>query len=349
MRSERWWRQTQREALYALEADARLLDRGQKALRSEGWIPANETYFPVGASLLRTYLSELPKPDLEDLLDRVHASAERSRPDLPYPSNALSPVAGAPARTVRSEALWVDPARVFPGRDGMEAFFRDQGDWSRVPEPGPWAQRNEPARGLAEFAARIAAERGDPAGLTELFGPAYGTSEPMLSLQGWETPLGAVFQVHSNGNHRLGALAALQVPCVLAEVTWMHGPFDTTSGTNTKEDELRSSYRTLLHAFGVASYPDPEDLGRNATGIITQWPILIDTPERATASLRAMESLTGRQTQQIGRLPRSVFDSPAQLTHLGEKVRGALSTIVDDSSVSASPRRPRLIDRFRSH
>lgn len=346
MGDERWWRHTPREELYALNADARLLDRSQKALCSEGWIPADATYFPAGANLLRTYLAELPEPDVEDLLNEVQTFAERPRPDLPFPSNALSPVAGAPARAMESEALWVDPARVFPGRDGMGAFFRDQGDWSRVPYPGPWVQRNEPARGLAEFAARIAAERGDPRGLTELFGPAFGTSEPMLSLQGWETPLGAVFQVHINGNHRLGALAALHVPCVLAEVTWMHGPFDTTSGINAKEDELRSSYRSLLHAFGVASYPDPEDLGRNFTGIITQWPILIDTPERAVASLRAMESLAGRQTPEIGRLPRALFDAPTQLTRLGEEVREALNAIAV-SSAPLSPRPRRLLDRFR--
>lgn len=346
MSDQRWWRQTRREDLYMLDADIRMLERGEKALRVEGWIPAEETYFPVGASLLRTYLSNLSTLDVENLLNQVLAFAERPRPDLPYPSDGLSLVAGAAARYVESEALWVDPARVFPGRDGLEAFFRDQGDWSRTPD-AVFHQRNDPARGLAEFAARIAAERGDPAGLTELFGPAYASSEPLLSLQGWETPLGAVFQVHSNGNHRLGALAALQVPCVLAEVTWIRGPFDTSSGTNTKEDELRSSYRTLLHAFGVASYPDPEDLGRNATGIITQWPILIDTPVRAIASLLAMESLARRRAPQIGRLPRGMFDDPTQLTQLGEKVREALNTIVNGNSAPTSSRPHRLLDHFR--
>lgn len=344
--TDRWWRQTPREELYTLDADARRLEGGQTALRSEGWIPADEIYFPVGSKLLRTYLAELPKPNVEDLLDQVLSFADRPRPDLPSTSNPWSPVTGAAARYVESEALWVNPARVFPGRDGLESFFRDQGDWSQKSDAELHSQRRDPPRGLAEFAARIAAERGDPSGLTRLFGPVYATSEPLLSLLGWETPLGAVFQVHTNGNHRLGALAALQVPCVLAEVSWMHGPFDTTSGTNEEEDELRSSYRTLLHAFGIASYPDPEDFVRNATGIITQWPILIDTPERASASLRAMESLAGRQTPQIGRLPRGVFDSPAQLTYLGEKVRESLATIAHGSGAPPATRPLRPLDRL---
>lgn len=348
MSDERWWGLTRREDLYLLQADERFLSRGETALRAEGWIPANETYFPVGATLLRTYLSALPTPEIDELMRRVLAFAERPRPDLPDPSNVLSSVAGAAARVVPSEPLWVDPARVFSGRDGLTAYFRDQGDWSRVPESEPHVRRNEPVRGLAEFAARIAAEHGDPAGLCDLFGPGYGDFEPYLCLQGWETPLGAVFRVHSNGNHRLAALAALRVPCVLAEVTWQRGPFDTTSGTNLKEDEVRSFYRTLLHAYGIAAFPDPRDLGRNATGIITQWPILIDTADTASTSLRAMETLTGRQVNQIGRLPRALFDDPAHLIALGSIVMATLDDVPLDGSAPAPSRRRRWLDRFRS-
>lgn len=234
-----------------------------------------------------------------------------------------------------------EPARVFPGQDGLEAFFRDQGDWSRLPDPDQLVPRQDPVLGLAEFAARIAQERGGTAGLAELFGPSYATSMPFLSLNGWETPLGAVFQVHSNGNHRLGALAALGVPCVLAEVTWIHGPFDTSSGQSTPEDELRRSYRLMLHTFGVASYPDPLDFMRNDTGVISEWPILIDTPESACASLRAMEALTGREAQHVGRLPRSVFDDPDRLLDLGKRVQRHIESLTPEAEVPEQSHRPR--------
>jgi hypothetical protein len=195
--------------------------------------------------------------------------------------------------------------------------------------------------GLGEFAARIAAERGDPAGLAELFGPSYATGMPMLDLQGWQTPLGAVFRVDTNGNHRLAALAALGVPCVLAEVTWCYGPFDGTTGTNMKDDDRLSAYRVLLHSFGVASFPDPLNIVRNHTGIITDWPILISTPEAAVTSLDAMEAIAGCTVEEIGRLPRSLFTDPNRLLNAGEEVRRRLDALATSILETASSDRQR--------
>lgn len=341
MGDQRWWRDRRREDLYELTASARDVSRVRAMLETEGYAPADEMFFPAGAMLLRDDLASRTAPDTAELSARVVEFAARPRPFLPYPSTALSIVQGAAARSVESEAWWVDPARVFPGRDGTASFFRDQGDWQRRPQDSEHAPRHDPVMGLAEFAARIAAERGDPAGLAHLFGPSYATGMPMLDLLGWQTPLGAVFRVNTNGNHRLAALAVLGVPCVLAEVTWCYGPFDGTTGRNMKDDDRLSAYRVLLHSFGVASFPDPLDIVRNHTGIITDWPILISTPETAVASLNAMEAIAGRSAGEIGRLPRSLFTDPDRLLDAGEEVRHRLNALAASILETASSDRKR--------
>ncbi|MDD7930771.1 hypothetical protein [Microbacterium thalli] len=344
MSSDDWWLTTPREDLYRLTPESRFVDKGREALARDGWLLGDERYFPVGVTLLRSYLAGLVKPSVADLMEKVEKFAARPRPDFPDPSDpALQP--GSRARLVEPERLWVDPARVFNSFAGIESFHRDQGDWSRNFDPQNRTFRKEPVRGQAEFAARIAAERGSPAGLVELLGPSG--RQPLLYLQGWQTPLGAVFRVHMNGNHRLGAFAVLGVPCVLAEVTWMHGPFDTSSGTNEVEDELRASYRTVLHVFGIASYSDPASLGANHTGVVSEWPILIDTPERGVASLAAMEAVAGRQAETVGRLGRAAFDDPENLERLGGQVRAALDEIAAGGGQPVPPQRSGWLDRLR--
>lgn len=305
------------------------LDRARRELNEDGWFPADEKWFPVGAAILRDELAGGAVPGVDELIRRVHVLADRPHPYLPLPSRG-GVIDGVAAQVVEPEVLWINPARVFPSSPGLESYFRDQGDWVRADHRTRQDNvRHEPVRGLAEFAARIGHEHGDVEGLEELFGPP---ETPFISVNGWSTPLGAIFEVDVNGNHRAAALAVLGVPCILARVTWCRGPFDTSSGKSDVEDEVRSTYRALLHACGVASYPDPLSrfLG-DSSGIVTQWPILIDTPTTAVHSLAAVEAVTGHSVATIGRLPRSLFDDTEDLLRAGRRVRRILERIADDA------------------
>lgn len=55
---------------------------------------------------------------------------------------------------------------------------------------------------------------------------------------------------------------------------------------------------------------------------------MIDTPKTASASLQALEALTGRHAENIGKLPRSAFLEPAQLEALGRKCHEGLEDLL---------------------
>jgi hypothetical protein len=125
-------------------------------------------------------------------------------------------------------------------------------------------------------------------------------------------PIGPLFRVDTNGNHRLTALAALAVPCVLAEVRLHTGLFDTSPAASMNELDDIAGYRRLLQTFGVAAFADFGMMG--AFGINTEWPILIRDPASAVKSLTFIERINAAPiTTNIGSLPRSWFTSADEL------------------------------------
>ncbi|MCZ9635231.1 hypothetical protein [Rhodococcus sp. BH5] len=140
-------------------------------------------------------------------------------------------------------------------------------DWPQRMVTTCYFDRRTPGRP----AARSSAERGSPKVFKELFGTF---DEPHIEV--WDIPTGSVFRISGNGNHRLTAFAVLDAPCVLAEITWIEGPFVTQPFTTTENDLIMYLYRRLLHTFDVASFP-AHTYG-SADDISTSWPILIRAP-----------------------------------------------------------------------
>lgn len=300
------------------DADDEAQSRAHAVLHQHGWAPANERFSGPCTALLMSFLREEAPTDLAALLPRAKEFADRPRPFLPSPSQSLDDPARVIVHDPGRAVTWVDPRRIFPS-PGRE--FKDKGDWTEGSEPTEF--RNEPVLGLAEFARRIATERGDLRGLTKLLGPEGEAAH--VDLDAWETPLGAFFRVNLNGNHRATALAILGAPCIPAKVRWHLGPFHASSSSTSAGDELLCSYRTLLHSYGVASYPDPENIGTHSDRIFSDWPFLIDSADTAVHSLAVMELVVGRRHfDPIGRLPRELFDSAVALIAAGSRTRKAL-------------------------
>jgi hypothetical protein len=195
-----------------------------------------------------------------------------------------------------SAFCWVDPRRVLLAMAGTESVIHDTSN-----SPG---QGVAPIEGLVDFAERLAFERGATQGLAKLFGP-LDPGQCFIDVEGWDIPTGGLFRIYANGNHRLTALAALGVPCVLAEVAWQRGPYATTATTNDEDDRVIGAYRRLLHTFQAATFPD---ISFDFTHISSDWPILLSTAESAVRSLAAVEQLTSTHyTGTIGRLPSPSF------------------------------------------
>ncbi|MCX2966242.1 hypothetical protein [Gordonia aquimaris] len=137
-------------------------------------------------------------------------------------------------------------------------------------------------------------------------------------IEGWDAgpDAGWVYVVSVNGNHRLAALAALDVPCVLAEVTPVFGPFDAELDGAQRKRTRR--YLRLLHTFGVAASDPAHEWA--ASTIATEWPSLLTDPDSAVTSLNALERLTGTRADKIGELPREWFDNAATLDLAAEGV-----------------------------
>lgn len=130
---------------------------------------------------------------------------------------------------------------------------------------------------------------------------------------------GSLFIVHDNGNHRLAAFSALEVPCVLATVTWVNGTYRSVA---TTDEQTR--YRRMLSAARITQeLDDPFYLDA-----ITDWPILMQGPLDAVESLSAYEELLGRPvTEPIGRLTRDHFNDPDRLDKLATRVDRKLTRL----------------------
>ncbi|BCK59462.1 hypothetical protein [Nocardia wallacei] len=305
-------------------AAARLIKTGY--LRADSARP-----FQDGLKLLASHLQHEPIPELATLTQRIEDYAARPRPYLPRASRDLG--------TSETFTAWINPARILLKLPGTRSFIHDNSHAARRRQTG--ASRSEytpanPVAGITEFAERLAMEQGDPDGLAELFGSA---AEPAIQVEAWDMPAGPLFRVETNGNHRVAALAALAVPCVLAEVRLHTGLFDTSPTADLDQMDDIDRYRRLLHTFDVAAFSDFGMMG--AFSISSRWPILIRDPESAVKSLTSMEQIIGSPiTSSIGQIPRSWFASPDELRAVSRDLDASLARFIGGHS------RPRL-RRFR--
>lgn len=297
-------------------------DEGRQAraltfLEQGGWVPPEAASPRAATALLMRFLRGQTDTDVGMLAQRARWFVERYRPFMPEPTRLWDEPSRVVLHEPKPELIWIDPRRVFPS-PGRE--FQDRGDWRRVEEPTEF--RKEPIQGLAEFARRIAREQGDLSGLVELLGP-YGDAAH-VDVHGWDTPLGAFFRVNANGNHRATAFAVLGAPCIPATVRWNSGPFSVPP-IDVRDHEALIAYRTLLHCYGVASYPDPAETYLSEDRIVSEWPFLIDSADSAVRSLAVLERTMGsRHIDPVGRLARELFDDRDMLLDAGRRTRKAL-------------------------
>ncbi|MFD4407596.1 hypothetical protein ACFWPH_33005 [Nocardia sp. NPDC058499] len=287
-----------------------------------GYLRADTTRrFQDGLKLLTSHLRHEPDPEPATLAQRIEDYAARPRPYLPRASRELG--------VSETFTAWISPARVLLKLPGTRSFIHDNGNAARRRQTSASQSPHtaaEPVAGISEFAARIAMEQGDPAGLAELFGSA---DDPAIQVEAWDTPAGPLFRIETNGNHRVAALASLAVPCVLAEVRLHTGLFDTSPTADLDQMDDIDRYRRLLHTFGVAAFSDSGMMG--AFGISSRWPILIRDPESAVKSLTSMEQIIGSSiTDTIGQMPRSWFVSADELRAASRDLDTSLTRFIAD-------------------
>lgn len=329
-------------AAYDVDATPAQIASARKGLDVDGYVPVDAIEdLAGGVALLRGHL-DAALASQDDLAYRLQQYAYRPRPDLPTGNFA------------RTEFAWIDPARILLGREGMDSFHHDNSDQHRERIRGGTSlrgyQRADPVAGMPQFARRLAAERGHPHGLAELFGLPTLDAPTRLAVGGWWTPAGAVFQVSENGNHRTAAMAMLKAPCVLARIDW-YGPTFTSRFEDTIasiEDVL--AWADFLRTFQIVAGTGHQNYERAHQGVgleyaahtgpfTTKWPVLLGGPNTARKSLAALDALTGATyTGGIGVLPRSLFDSP-------RRVRAAMRQLystTQDIQAAATPRTPAL-------
>ncbi|ORW12232.1 MULTISPECIES: hypothetical protein [Mycobacterium] len=280
-----------------------------------GVAPAGvEPWFRGGLGLLRTYLRNLEGPRRDVLVARRDDVLDRPRPFLPTNSTELRPVEDD------EQVAWIDPRRILlklPGRESLIHYNSNRRDGTV-----------SAVEGIVDFAERIAHQRDDSRCLRALFGtPAADI--PHIDVEGWALPSGSIFRVFFNGNHRVAALAALGVPCVLARIHWCRGPFDAPCADSIEDEKVGGrihNYRRLLHTFGVAGFPHLGAL--NFADVQTDWPILLESPESAVKSLSAAERIIGRKyTGLIGELPRDWFANAEFLHRAATRLAAQLTDI----------------------
>lgn len=323
-------------------------DRDVAKALAGGYLPANaKRFFCAGLSLLRSFLADAAQRehDVAQLADAIRAFANRPRPDLPSPDLPTQSVVKGFTPTPHDDRqrVWIDPRRILLKEPGLGSFSHDNSDVARAVARSPGRSLPGPSdlvAATAQFARRLAREGGDADGLAEIFGNVK--SGDAIDVVGWEMPLGSIFRIESNGNHRVAALGALGVPCVLASVSWQHGPFQTRAAHNDQEEAELAAYRTLLQTFGIATFADPRSACWNFDGISTKWPILIRDAQSAVRSLEAVESLTDSWTGSIGHLRREHFESPTALNQLATDL---LMMLHEFSARPVGSSGPRLLRR----
>lgn len=285
--------------------------KAREWLADVGYIPlAAKGIARAGWQMLREYLQELPSPRVEDLESLVIARNHRSRPFIPEEPTAWIQV--GEFSEVEEYAL-INPRRILASRPGDEWIIHDVSDASRRADIEDYQPVPVSARGVAEFARRIAREKGDGDGLRELF------SGGGIDVVGHQLPPGALFIIEGNGNHRLAALTALEVPCVLAHTRWVPGLYRSAATTDEQK-----RYRRMLNAAHVTQEIDlPLYVDAH-----TEWPILLCGGESAIDSLNAYEEILGHPiTEPIGRLARNQFRDLHQLDKLTRRVNRRLTRL----------------------
>ncbi|AYF78135.1 hypothetical protein D7D52_34765 [Nocardia yunnanensis] len=311
-----------RRSAYETNGDADDIAVTAQRLTKSGFLTADSPdCFRDGLNLLVAHLRAEAVPPREILAQRIQNYADRPRPYM------------ASQRSWRGSTFtaWINPRRILLKERGTRSFIHDNSNatrQTRTTTGQPNSRHVEPLASLPEFAERIAYERGAPAGLTELFGDP---ETPAIQVEAWKLPIGPLFRIETSGNHRLAALAALAVPCVLAEVRLHTGLFDTSQTSNLDEMDEIEAYRRLLQTFEIASFTDTGMLAVH--GIATRWPMLIRDPETAVKSLTAVEQITGAPiTHRIGQLPRSWFGGADEIRAASRDIGDTLDRFIVNRS-----------------
>lgn len=141
---------------------------------------------------------------------------------------------------------------------------------------------------LAELAANLIREEGDPAGLADILGEG-------LVLSTTPTPRGPVHHVTENGNHRAAAIRAAGFPVALAEISLQSPPWEVgdTSGAGT-QTLLRLLYRCGLLTSYEPDGPTGDGLHSVEAEGISSWLLGFDSAEAARDNLLAFEAMFGR-------------------------------------------------------
>jgi hypothetical protein len=156
--------------------------------------------------------------------------------------------------------------------------------------------------GLAAFAARILAEQGDPAGLLELFGEPRDRL-PCIVVESFPGPNGPVRVITANGNHRTAALQALDVPLVLAEITYVVPPYRLDTHPTAGWDDTRRFVGWLAEHGAVRLSARPFGQTRFSRVIrVAEAPApwLVGHPTDAITALDVYEMMTGRRLTRVG-------------------------------------------------
>lgn len=204
------------------------------------------------------------------------------------PGLKLSHVEAAIPR--RAYWAWIPPSLITHGETG--ATFK------------PY---HHSSRGLANMSLRILEEDADPEGLLRLFGDPRSPSSGIV-VSRLPGPLGPVYPITVNGNHRSIALEALGVPTVLAEVSREDPPYQL----HIRSEALLSTtwpYLIWLHDRGAIRIGSRRITRRRGITVhisaaIAPW--IIGHPAMALRALAAYESIKGRRLQTLG--PLSVSD-----------------------------------------
>ncbi|MEN4464246.1 hypothetical protein ABFV47_25090 [Mycolicibacterium fortuitum] len=311
-----WWRGREGSIdFFALGWEPDDLDRAVEFLEAPyGVVPAEiESWYRGGLGQLCTYLRELKVPQRHEIAARRDAFLERPRPFLPSNDAQL-------CRPVEVEEVgWVDPRKILLKLPGRQSLVHDNSNSPDGTTP--------PVEGIVDFAERLAHQRDDSRSLRELFGDP-DTETPYIDVEGWALPSGSIFRILFNGNHRVVALASLGVPCVLARIHWCSGPFETpiVRLSDIKGGDRIHNWWRLLHTYGIAAF---SEFGMGAS-VQTEWPILLESPESAVASLAAAESITCRRyTGTLGQLPRDWFENPEHLERVAVRLADRLAGILN--------------------